>query len=212
MSTPVGQGREPGPRRTWWRRLAAVLLLGVGLAVLARAGRRAGAVEPGPAAVADVGRFVRPFATTDPEAPSDDLASLDTVLAGHRLVALGEATHGTREFFQFKHRLIRRMVSHHGSRLLLMEAPWARSRAVDAFLVDGLGTPERAVAGLGFWTWNVEEFVGLVRWLRAWNRAHPTDQVRFVGIDPQFPPSPVMQRAGECPEWGQPSSALSRNR
>jgi erythromycin esterase len=47
-----------------------------------------------------------PFDTTEPNHSFEDLMPLKTIIGDARIVALGEATHGTHEFFQMKHRML----------------------------------------------------------------------------------------------------------
>lgn len=119
-------------------------------------------------------------------APVEDLAPLGKALAGVRVVGLGEASHGTREFFQLKHRLVEYLVTELGYSVLAMEASESAAPAVDAYVRDGVGDAANVVAGLGFWTWRTEEVVTLVEWMRSYNAERPaSEQIGFAGIDPQ---------------------------
>jgi len=119
-------------------------------------------------------------------APTADLQPLRKVLDGVRIVGLGEATHGTREFFQLKHRLLEFLVAEMGFSALAMEASASAAPAVDAYVRQGIGDAAKVLAGLGFWTWRTHEVLAMIEWMRDHNRGRPEDQkVRFVGIDPQ---------------------------
>ncbi|NRQ36180.1 erythromycin esterase family protein [Nonomuraea sp. NN258] len=115
-----------------------------------------------------------------------DLEPMRAALADVRVAGLGEATHGTGEFFLLKHVLLRFMVTELGFNVLAMEASAAASKAVDDYVVHGVGDPAEALAGLGFWTWRTTEVLAVLEWLREHNRTAAT-KVRFVGIDPQIP-------------------------
>jgi erythromycin esterase len=120
-------------------------------------------------------------------ADEGDLAAAASLFAGARVIGLGEATHGTREFFTLKHRLFAYLVQHHGVRALAMEAAWGEARAIDDYVTSGRGDPALALAGLHFWTWDTEEVRALIEWMRAYNRKVPASQrVRFYGIDIQY--------------------------
>jgi erythromycin esterase len=130
--------------------------------------------------------------TTDPTADLDDLASLHDVFADARIVGLGEATHGTREFFRLKHRLLRYLVTELDVRVFGLEANFPEALALDEYVVHGEGDPVAALAGVYFWTWQVESVLGLVEWLRAFNADRPLeDCVRFYGFDAQYTQGPV---------------------
>src|SRR5262245_5848460 len=71
--------------------------------------------------VAWIRRHAIPLATVEPGSTFDDLEPLRAMLAKARVVSLGEATHGTREFFQLKHRLIEYCVSRLGFTIIAFE-------------------------------------------------------------------------------------------
>jgi erythromycin esterase len=132
-----------------------------------------------------------PLASAEPGSPFYDLAPLHPLLSKARIVSLGEATHGTREFFMLKHRLIEYCVSELGFTIIGFEASYGRTLAVNDYVLAGKGNAAEVVAGMGFWTWNVEEVIALVEWVRAWNRAHER-KVKFYGFDMQDGPSELM--------------------
>lgn len=128
----------------------------------------------------------KPFATVDPKADDADLAILDGLVGNQRVVALGEATHGTSEFFKMKHRLLRYLVEHKGFRAFGIEAAMGRCTELDRYVLTGEGDPAKLVPGMGFWTWSTIEVLDLVKWMRAYNvdPAH-TEKLRFFGFDMQ---------------------------
>ncbi|WP_415379215.1 erythromycin esterase family protein [Halosimplex sp. TS25] len=130
--------------------------------------------------------------TTDPGAPIADLDPLVERLRDVRVVGLGEATHGTREFFQLKHRLLRLLVEELGYRLFALEANFSETLAIDEYVVHGRGDPDDALDGIYFWTWDTEEVLELIEWLREFNDGRPVeDRVRFYGVDAQFTAGPA---------------------
>ncbi len=142
---------------------------------------------------------VHPLETTEPSADGDDLAPIGAALGRGRVIALGEATHGTREFFQLKHRLIRRLVTEQGVRLLALEANFTETLAIDEYVTFGRGDPRDALEGIYFWTWNTEEVLALLEWLREFNDGQPlSDRVRFYGIDTQYTAGPAERLEAFC--------------
>jgi erythromycin esterase len=115
-----------------------------------------------------------------------DLAALSAQIGDARVVGLGEATHGSREIFQLKHRLIEYLVTQRGFTTLAFEAGFAEAQDVDDYVITGRGDPERAIAGLGYWPWMTDEVRDLVVWMRTYNRTH-SRKVHFVGFDMQVP-------------------------
>ncbi|WP_220505125.1 erythromycin esterase family protein [Microbispora sp. H10830] len=121
-----------------------------------------------------------------PGAGTADLAPFRAALDGVRVVGLGEATHGSREFFLIRHRLLEFLVEELGFTTLAVEASASASTEVDDYVQGGSGDPVEALAGLGFWTLHTAEMLTVVEWLRDHNRT-AARKVRFVGIDPQYP-------------------------
>lgn len=155
----------------------------LGLRVTFRASR----LVPPPDEVVDWLRLhLAPLRSTAPGAGFDDLRPLAAMVGKARIVGLGEATHGTREFFQLKHRLLEFLVSEMGFTVFAIEANWPESLAIDDYVLRGKGDPAEALGGL-FFIWNTEEVLDMIRWMRAFN-ADPAHvrKVRFFGFDMQF--------------------------
>lgn len=128
-----------------------------------------------------------PLETTDPTVPFEQTAIFDRRFADARIVGLGESTHGTREFFQMKDRIIRHLVREEGLRVVAIEANLPEAFALDEYVVHGTGDPAKALENIYFWTWNVDSVLALVEWLREFNDGRPpTDCVRFHGFDAQY--------------------------
>ncbi|WP_199435220.1 erythromycin esterase family protein [Qaidamihabitans albus] len=117
-----------------------------------------------------------------PGAPARDLRWLDRVIRDARLVGLGESTHGSSEQLQVKHRLVRRMIEHHGFRTVAFEDDFASGVLIDRYLTTGQGDPRTLVGQMASPLLATEEILELVTWLRAWNESH-SDKVRFLGTD-----------------------------
>lgn len=116
-----------------------------------------------------------------------DLQPLKSVIGSARIVALGEATHGTREFFQLKHRLLEFLVTEMGFTTFAIEANWTESLAVNDYVLHGRGDPAKVLSGLNFWTWNTEEVLDLILWMRQFNmRNSDKTKVNLAGFDAQF--------------------------
>jgi len=126
-----------------------------------------------------------PIATSATGGPNDDLAPLVATLGNARVIGVGEATHGTREFFQIKHRLLERLVATHGVTVFAIEATFSAAELVDDYVQTGRGTAEGVLAKL-VGVWRTEEVRDLVVWMRQWN-ADPRHRrkVQFRGYDMQ---------------------------
>jgi erythromycin esterase len=149
-------------------------------------GARGGALDAG--AVAWLKQAAVPFDRADPAGSLADLEPLRAMVGGARMVALGEGTHGTREFFQMKHRVLQFLVRELGFTAFAIEATWPEANAVDLYVRTGIGDPAVALSNLYFWTWNTQEVAEMIAWMRDYNRTvPPARQVRFFGFDMQYP-------------------------
>jgi len=141
---------------------------------------------PSPTQAAAARRHAIPLRTDEPGGDDGDLRALHPLVDGARIVALGEGTHGTREFFRAKHRLVQWMAEREGVTVFAIEANMPEARRVNEYVLTGRGDPRAALAGLYFWTWNTEEVLALIEWMRAWN-ASGRGRVEFWGFDMQNP-------------------------
>ena len=144
-----------------------------------------------PADAAWVKANAHPLETVEAGNGFDDLAFLEKAIGGARVVGLGEATHGTREHFQMKHRLLEFLATKMGFNVFAIEASMPESYRVDRYVSGGTGDPAALVGGMYFWTWNTEEVLDMVKWMRAFNEreaaAKSGKHVRFAGFDMQMP-------------------------
>ena len=125
-------------------------------------------------------------------AQPEDVKALRSVIGSARVVALGEATHGTHEFFEIRHRMFQILVREMGFSVLAIEASAPDVAVVNDYVLHGKGDPETAVAGLDFWAWRTSEIVETIRWMRAWNEeGRHTTKLRLHGFDMQNPSASV---------------------
>ncbi len=131
---------------------------------------------------------VVPIATADPFATDNaDLESLRAMIGNAHVVALGEATHGTREFFRMKDRILRFLVREMGFNAFAIEASWPEANRLDDYVRTGVGAPDTLLSGLYFWTWNTQEVSDLIQGLRTYNAGVGAGQIGFYGFDMQYP-------------------------
>lgn len=127
-----------------------------------------------------------PFQTAEPGGDHSDLEFLRQVVGDARVVSLGEGTHGSREFFQMKHRILEFLVEEMDFNLFGIEATWAESNHVDDFVRTGEGDPAVLLSDLYFWTWNTQEVMDMILWMREHNLASgDAPEVGFGGFDLQ---------------------------
>ena len=125
-----------------------------------------------------------PLTSLEPGENTKDLRRLKSSLATSRIVGLGEATHGSREFFQVKHRLLEFLVKEMNFTHFAIEGSQSAARAVNDYVLHGKGSGTAALASMGAWQWNTEEVTALLNWMRSYNQTVAEDKkVQFVGFD-----------------------------
>jgi len=136
--------------------------------------------------VADIERVAVPFETAGPTASPGDLGRVAADFADARIVGLGEATHGTREFQTARARLVRALVTDAGFRAVAFEDNFGGLQRVDEFVTDGEGTLDDAMDGFHGYLFDTETVRELIGWLRSFNEGRPRDdRVGVYGIDVQ---------------------------
>ncbi|MCC6993143.1 MAG: protein-L-isoaspartate(D-aspartate) O-methyltransferase [Deltaproteobacteria bacterium] len=117
-----------------------------------------------------------------------ELGGLLERIGDARVVLLGEATHGTSEFYRMRARITRELVLRRGFRGIAVEADWPDAATIDRRvrqLPDGLlPVPEPPFTRFPQWMWRNREVAELVSWLGAYNQDQPADRrVGFHGLD-----------------------------
>ncbi|MFC0601628.1 erythromycin esterase family protein [Streptomyces palmae] len=138
------------------------------------------------AAVRAIERAAHPLLSTDPSGGFRDLRPFGRTVGDATIVGIGEATHGSHEFFAFKHRAFRYLVQEKGFRTFALEAPWSTGLRLDDYVRYGKGDPRQIMREEfrnAYRVWRNQEYLELIEWMRSWNTAHPGDPVRFMGND-----------------------------
>ena len=126
-----------------------------------------------------------PFSGPHLSLPHTEIEFLRDLVGDARIVALGEATHGTRDFFEMKARILRFLVEEMGFNTFAIEATWPESRRIDHYVRTGEGDSHELLTGLYFWTWRTESVLEMIEWMRDHNEAG--GDIGFHGFDMQFP-------------------------
>jgi erythromycin esterase-like protein len=107
-----------------------------------------------------------------------------------RVVLLGEATHGTHEFYRERARITQRLITEKGFTVVAVEADWPDAYRVNRW-IRGAGEDGSAAEALGdlrrfpTWMWRNAEILNLVDWLREYNQelGEGRPRVGFYGLD-----------------------------
>src|SRR5581483_6520427 len=98
-----------------------------------------------------------PLAGTDPRGDLSDLSPLDAIVGAARIVSVCEASHGAREIYQLKHRVIRRLVEQHGFESVAITCSHADALPLTQYTLGHDVDPRIALCQLRWWTLDTEE-------------------------------------------------------
>lgn len=129
---------------------------------------------------------INTFESAEPSHSNDDLNYLKSIVGDARIVALGEGTHGTSEFFKMKHRITKYLAEEMGFSIFAIEANMPEAKAVNDYIMTGAGDPKKALAGMYFWTWNTQEVLDMIEWMKQYNSSGK-GKIEFYGFDMQYP-------------------------
>jgi erythromycin esterase len=137
------------------------------------------------AIVSELQARAQPFKTVAPGVGFDDLAAFGEIVGDARIIALGESTHGTAEFFRMKHRLFEYLVETKGFTVFAFEANWPSVEMVDRYVKTGEGTSTAALKAMHE-VWQTREVLNLIEWMRAYNSKPGRKRLlSFTGFDMQ---------------------------
>jgi erythromycin esterase len=154
---------------------------------------------------AELDSYLSSIGSTAPGASHDDLKDVLAHADEADIVGLGEGTHGTREFFELKDRLVRALVTQCGFRTIAFETDFAATLSLDAFVQHGTGTPADALDDIALWVWRTAAIRSFLEWLRAFNDGRPPeDRVRLHGISLSNPATPATKLHAYLDSAGRP--------
>lgn len=119
-----------------------------------------------------------------------DFDALLELIGDAPFVLLGEATHGTHEFYRARARITKRLIAERGFAAVCIEGDWPDAYRVNRY-VRGASDDAQAVESLGgfsrfpTWMWRNAEVVDFIAWLREYNDNLPRDarKAGFYGLD-----------------------------
>ena len=119
----------------------------------------------------------------------EDFDPLIDLVGDARCVLVGEATHGTHEFYRTRAELTKALISRKGFNLIAVEADWPDAYRVNRWVRHASADTGAGAALDGFtrfprWMWRNLDVVSFLRWLRACNERRPAEtRVGFYGLD-----------------------------
>ncbi len=122
-------------------------------------------------------------------AQPDDFDALLEAIGDSHLVLIGEASHGTHEFYRARAQITTRLIEEKGFTAVAVEADWPDAYRVNRY-VRSLGNDEDPFTSLNDftrfprWMWRNTEVVDFISVLRSYNENRPQEQkVGFYGLD-----------------------------
>lgn len=116
-----------------------------------------------------------------------DLGPLLQRIGTARLVLIGEATHGTAEFYRMRARITQELITRQGFNIVALEADWPDTRLIDRYVRGQSGPPLRTPAFSRFptWMWRNRETRDFIDWLADHNGRcdDPRSHVSVHGLD-----------------------------
>jgi erythromycin esterase-like protein len=103
-----------------------------------------------------------------------------------RIVLLGEASHGTSEFYRARAAISRRLIERHGFNIVAVEADWPDAATIDRYVRHRPWREGELTAFERFptWMWRNREFDAFIRWLHGYNANRPYERMcGFYGLD-----------------------------
>ena len=106
---------------------------------------------------------------------------------GVRIVGLGEASHGNKEFQELKLEVFRQLVATTNIRALILEGDIGGCELANQYIQGGEGTAEEVTRHLGYRIYRTDQMRDLVQWMHDYNEAAADeDKVRLYGMDMQY--------------------------
>lgn len=123
-----------------------------------------------------------------PYEAKEDLTPILDAIGDAKIVLLGEASHGTSEFYTVRAELSKRLIEEKGFTLIAVEGDWPSTQPINRFIKGYKEGPEnvhnalKAFKRFPTWMWANEEIAELVTWLKKHNE-QKEEKVGFYGID-----------------------------
>ena len=134
----------------------------------------------------DLAGLIRNSAEPLPDIDDDRVAAFFDRFGDARVVLLGEASHGTSEFYRARAQISKRLIAHHGFTIVAVEADWPDAATIDRYVRH---RPQREGEQKAFerfptWMWLNREVDSFIRWLRRHNNGRDYGEMAgFYGLD-----------------------------
>lgn len=130
--------------------------------------------------------LLRHYAEPIPELHTEAFGELFDRYGDARVVLIGEASHGTADFYRTRAAITRRLIERHGFNIVAVEADWPDAGQLDRFARERGPSAWTQTAFVRFpaWMWRNTDVSQFIRWLRQHNQSLSHEQrVEFRGLD-----------------------------
>jgi erythromycin esterase-like protein len=134
----------------------------------------------------DVAGLIAEAAEPLPDIDDPAFAAMFDRFADARVVLLGEASHGTSEFYRARAAISQRLIERHGFNIVTVEADWPDAATVDRYVRHRRPREgeSRAFERFPTWMWRNVEVDAFIRWMREHNRGREHERMcGFYGLD-----------------------------
>jgi erythromycin esterase-like protein len=137
-------------------------------------------------------KLLKTHAIPLPAINSGEFAKTFHQFADCKVLLIGDATHGTHEFYEARAAITKHMIAHHGFDVVAIEADWPDAEVIDRYVrrrpapatAEGGNPVEKAFLRFPAWVWRNREMHDFIEWLREFNKGKgPTKSTGFYGLD-----------------------------
>lgn len=113
-------------------------------------------------------------------------AALQQLFSSKTIIGLGEATHGTHEFYQVRTELLQFLIRHCGYRSVIFEGPFDGMLYINDYVLTGSGNIDSLLRRVNYWMYYTPVIRSFFTWLQSYNASQPaTGKVQVFGMDIQ---------------------------
>ncbi|AZZ46119.1 carboxylic ester hydrolase [Pseudomonadaceae bacterium SI-3] len=159
--------------------------------------------------------LLRRSATVLPAIDDPEFADAFEQFADARVVLIGEASHGTSEFYRARAAITRRLIERHGFSIVAVEADWPDAAKIDRYVRQHQPPAwvEEGFKRFPIWMWRNQEVADFARWLRDHNDGLPAEQrVEFRGLDVYSLGASIQEVVGYLDRVDPDAAATARRR
>ena len=134
---------------------------------------------------------IYPLSLNQPNINSD-LMPLKALFENREIIGMGEATHGTKEFFELKAKTFKFLATECNFKVFTIEASAGGCSYINDYVQSGVGNIDSLMHFFDFWIWRTEEVKELVLWMKNYNQQKiESEKISFYGFDMQNIHSPI---------------------